>query len=120
MADRRSVMIRRYKMSGSVHELMRKVDAQFARQLDAMNAASSSAPVQVPSGILSYQAVQTGEDTLLTITVFASAAHLERAQQRAQDIRKSLSEFDVEEVETVSGVVMISRTDERALEPVWP
>jgi ribosomal protein S3AE len=63
-----------------------------------MNAASSAAPVQVPSGILSYQAVQTGDDTLLTITVFASAAHLERAQQQAQDIRKSLSEFDVEEV----------------------
>jgi hypothetical protein len=120
MADRRSVMIRHYTMSGSMDELMRKVDVQFAHQLDAMNSASSAAPVQVPPGILSYQAVRTGENTLLTITVFASGAHLERAQQQAQDIRRSLSEFDVEEVETISGDVMISRTADQALEPVRP
>jgi hypothetical protein len=113
-------MIRRYKMSGSLDELMRKVDVQFAHQLDAVNSASSTAPVQVPPGIMSYQAVRTGDNTLLTITVFASAAHLERAQQGAQDIRKSLSEFDVEEVETVSGDVMISRMSDAMLEPVRP
>jgi hypothetical protein len=120
MSDRKSVMIRRYRMKGSMDELMRTVDVQFARQIEAMGGGGSAAAVQVPPGILSYQAVRTGPDTLLTITVFESAAHLERAQQGARQIRESLAAFEVEEVDTFSGEVAISRVTSAALDPVRP
>jgi hypothetical protein len=118
MPERRSVMIRRYTMTGDMDDLMRKVDARFAGQLDA--APGTDVPVRLPPGILGYQAVRTGDHTLLTITVFASDAHRERAQRGAQDIRRSLAEFDVAEVETFAGDVMISRMAEELLEPVRP
>jgi hypothetical protein len=120
MNDTKSVMIRRYRMNGSMDELMRTVDAQFARQIEAMGGAASGAQVQVPPGIVSYQAVRTGVDTLLTITVFESVAHLDRAQEGARAIRKSLAAFQVEEIETFSGEVAISRATGAALDPVRP
>jgi hypothetical protein len=101
-------------------DLMRKVDLQFANQLEAMNSASPTEQVQVPPGILGYQAVRTSDDTLLTITVFASTEHLERAQQGAEQIRQSLAEFNVAEIETFFGEVAISRMSEELLEPVRP
>lgn len=119
MSDKKSVMIRRYRMEGSMDELMRTVEVQFARQIEAMGGGSAGA-VQVPPGIISYQAVRTGPDTLLTITVFESAEHLARAQQGAEAIRKSLAAFHVEEIETFSGEVAISRARDAALEPVEP
>lgn len=107
------VMIRRYQMTGSMEDLMAKVDHLFARQLST--ATPSDAPVRVPSGILSYQAVVTGDDTLLTITTFASEDHLERAQHGAAAIRASLAEFRVEEIDTASGELRISHVDEQLL-----
>jgi hypothetical protein len=109
------VMIRRYKMTGSMEELMRRVEAQFAKQLSTDGTAEVATPVQVPQGIFSYQAAATGNDTLVTITVFESAELLQRAQQGAADIRKSLAEFDVEEIETFSGEIAISRVSEKLL-----
>ena len=114
------VMIRRYQMSGSMDELMVKVDQLFAAQLSASAAADTPAPVEVPAGIVSYQAVRTGTDTLLTITAFKSAELLERAQRGAAAIRRSLAEFEVEELETFSGEVAISRASEDLLTPVRP
>lgn len=114
------VMIRRYQMTGAMDDLIRKVDALFARQLSAGGRATGSAPVQVPTGILSYQAVQTGEDTLLTITTFSSERHLQQAQAGAAAIRESLTEFLVEEIETFAGEIRINRTNEQLLTPVGP
>ncbi len=116
----KSVMIRHYRMKGSMDELMRTVDVQFARQIEAMGGGDTGAPVEVPPGIVSYQAVRTGSDTLLTITVFESAAHLERARQGAEAIRKSLAAFDVEEVGTVTGDITISRATGAVLDPIRP
>src|SRR5689334_21798872 len=104
------VMIRRYKMAGSMTELMDKVAKQFASQLSG---ADPAGPVRIPVGILGYQAVQTGPDTLLTITTFESAEVLERAQQGAAVIRRSLSEFSVEDIETFSGEIQISRISDK-------
>ncbi|HZU50179.1 MAG TPA: hypothetical protein VFA16_23460 [Mycobacterium sp.] len=98
-------MIRRYKMTGSMDELMHQVQRRFASQLSG---AAVSEPVRVPAGILSYQAIRTGDDTLLTVTVFESADLLQRAQQGAADIRASLAEFSVEEIETYDGEVNVS------------
>lgn len=114
------VMIRRYKMSGSMDELMRKVDRVFASQLSDTEDSETAAPVRVPAGIVSYQAVRTGTDTLLTITAFETAEHLERAQQGAANIRQSLAEFQVEEIETFAGEVQISRASERLLAYLGP
>lgn len=66
------VMIRQYQMTGSMEDLMAKVGSLYAAQLSSATSSSSAAPVRVPAGILSYQAVRTGDDTLLTITIFAS------------------------------------------------
>jgi len=117
VSDKKSVMIRRYRMEGSMDELMRTVELQFARQIEAMGGGPADA-VQVPPGIISYQAVRTGPDTLLTITVFESEAHLRRAKQGAEAIRLSLAAFHVEEIETFTGEVAISRATDAALEPV--
>lgn len=114
------VMIRRYKMVGSMDDLMRKVDQMFAAQLSASTPGSVDAPVEVPAGIVSYQAVRTGDDTLLTITAFESEELLERAQQGAAAIRKSLAEFEVEEIETFAGEVAISRASEQMLTSLRP
>jgi hypothetical protein len=113
------VMIRRYSMSGSMDALMRTVDRQFAAQLSADGSPDGTA-VRLPEGIVGYQAVRTGENTLLTITAFASAALLERAQQAAADIRRSLAEFHVEEIETFSGKVDINRADAALTTPHHP
>jgi hypothetical protein len=113
-------MIRRYKITGSMDDLMRKVDRQFAAQLPAGDTSRVAAPVQVPAGIVSYQAVRTGADTLLTITTFESAELLDRGQQGAADIRKSLAEFHVEEIDTFAGKVEISLASEKLLSSLRP
>ncbi|MEQ7129494.1 hypothetical protein ABN034_33895 [Actinopolymorpha sp. B11F2] len=114
------VMIRRYQMTGTMEDLIKRVDALFARQLSGADRSTTSAPVQVPSGILGYQAVQTGEDTLLTITTFSSERHLQKAQEGAAAIRASLTDFLVEEIETFAGEVKINRINEQLLTPVGP
>ena len=115
MPEPMAVMIRRYSMRGSMEELLARVQQQFARQLTRDGQTADAAAPVVPSGILSYQAVQTGEQSLVTITVFETYQHLERAQAAARDIRESLAAFDVQEVETRSGVVRISVVDQALL-----
>ncbi len=115
MPEPMAVMIRRYSMRGSMEELLARVQQQFARQLTRDGQTADAAAPVVPSGILSYQAVQTGEQSLVTITVFETHQHLERAQAAARDIRESLAAFDVQEVETRSGVVRISVVDQALL-----
>jgi hypothetical protein len=115
MSEPMAVMIRRYSMRGSMEDLLTRVQRQFARQLTRDGQTAGAAAPVVPSGILSYQAVQTGEQSLLTITVFESEQHLQRAQVAARDIRESLAGFDVQEVETRSGIVRINVVDQRLL-----
>jgi hypothetical protein len=111
-------MIRRYRMgTGSIDELMHKVDTQFADQLSEASR-RAGAPVQVPPGIASYQAINTGHGTLMTITVFETEQQGQQAQRASENIRKSLSEFQVEEIETFMGEVMVSRATETVLDPV--
>jgi hypothetical protein len=113
-------MIRHYQMAGSMEDLMAEVDSLYAGQLSAASTSPSDAPVRVPSGILSYQAVATGEDTLLTITTFASEEQLQLAQNGAAAIRASLAEFRVEEIDTSFGEVQISHVNEQLLARISP
>ncbi|MBE1583802.1 hypothetical protein ACFPOI_33730 [Nonomuraea angiospora] len=111
--------IRGYRMgTGSIDDLMRKVNRQFANQLSAGGDAASDAPVQVPAGIVSYQAIATGDDTIVTVTVFETEEACRRAEQGVRDIRLSLAEFQVEETHTFTGEVMLSRASEALLTPV--
>ncbi|MGA4987829.1 hypothetical protein [Nonomuraea bangladeshensis] len=111
--------IRRYRMgTGSIDALMRKVNSQFANQLSAGGDAASDVPVRVPAGIISYQAIATGDDTIITVTMFETEEACRRAERGATDIRLSLAEFQVEETHTFTGEVMLSRASEALLTPV--
>ncbi|NJP94798.1 hypothetical protein HCN51_36100 [Nonomuraea sp. FMUSA5-5] len=111
--------IRRYRMgTGSIDDLMSKVNRQFASQLSPEGDAASGAPVQVPAGIVSYQAIAAGDDTIITVTLFETEEACRRAEQGARDIRLSLAEFQVEETHTFTGEVMLSRASEALLTPV--
>ncbi|MEV0825080.1 hypothetical protein [Nonomuraea rubra] len=111
--------IRRYRMgTGSIDDLMRTVNRQFANQLSAGGGGASEASVQVPAGIVSYQAIATGDDTIVTVTIFETEEACRHAEQGARDIRLSLAEFQVEETHTFTGEVMLSRASEALLTPI--
>jgi hypothetical protein len=100
-------MIRRYKMgAGSIDDLMHKIDMQFADRLQAQ------------LGILHYQAIAPGGGTIMTVTVFENEEGYRRSEPAAAGVREALAEFQVEEIYTLAGPVMVSRTNERVLEPV--
>ena len=100
-------MIRRYRMgAGSIDDLMHKVDTQFADRL------------QEQFGILHYQAIDTGDGTIMTVTVFEDEERCRRAEAAAAGVRVALAEFQVEEIGALNGEVMVSRATERVLEPV--
>ncbi|MEW9555885.1 hypothetical protein [Nonomuraea sp. NPDC050783] len=100
-------LVRRYRMGrGTVEDLMNTVATRFAAQISAPDV---QAPVRVPDGIVSYQAIDTGNGTIATITVFATEQQCRQAEQGATDIRLSLADFAVEETDTFSGPVMISK-----------
>jgi hypothetical protein len=100
-------MVRRYRMAtGSIDDLMHKVDTQFADRL------------QEQLGILHYQAIDTGDGTIMTVTVFEDEERCRRSETAAAEVREALSEFQVEEIDALTGEVMVSRATERVLEPV--
>ena len=100
-------MIRRYRMGvGSIDDLMHKVDTQYADRL------------QEQLGILNYQAIDTGDGTIATVTVFEDEERFRRSQAAAARVREDLAEFQVEEIEALAGEVMVSRASEKALRAV--
>ena len=97
-------MVRRYRMAtGSMDDLMHKVDTKFADQL------------QEQLGILHYQAIDTGDGT---VTMFEDEDQCRRSETAAVGVREALAEFQVEEIDALTGEVMVSRATERVLEPV--
>lgn len=111
--------IRRYRMgAGSIDDLMHKVDGQFAGQISAGDSRAGAAPVAVPEGIVSYHAIDTGNGTIATVTLFDSEERFKLAQAAAGRIREALAEFEVEELDTQVGPVMVSRAGEAVLAPV--
>jgi hypothetical protein len=101
--------IRRYRMAaGSVDELMHRVDTEFADRLHA------------ELGLLGYQAIDTDDGTITTVTLFEDADQCRRAEPAAERVRESLAEFQVECTDVFTGEVMVSRAAEEVLEPVHP
>ncbi|MEV1002709.1 hypothetical protein [Nonomuraea sp. NPDC050202] len=100
--------IRRYRMgAGTVDDLMRTVDRQFAAQLSGEGAA---APVKLPDGILGYYAISDDDGMIVTVTLFETQEQADRARAAAENIRLALADFKVEEVATITGAVKVSRT----------
>ena len=100
-------MVRRYRMrAGSIDDLMHEVDTRFADRL------------QEQLGILHYQAIHTGGGTIMTVTVFEDEEQCRRSETAAAGVREALSEFRVEEIEALTGEVMVSRATESVLKPV--
>jgi hypothetical protein len=100
-------MVRRYRMAtGTMDDLMHKVDTQFADRL------------QEQLGIIHYQAIGTGGGTIMTVTVFEDEEQCRRSETVAAGVREALAKFQVEEIDAFTGEVMVSRASERVLEPV--
>ena len=65
-------MIRRYQMAaGSIDDLMHKVDTQYADRL------------QEQLDILHYQAIDTGNGTIVTVTVFEDEERCRQSEAAA-------------------------------------
>jgi hypothetical protein len=91
-------MIRRYRMgTGSIDELMHKVDTQFADQL------------QSQLGILGYQAIDAGDGEVITVTLFENEEQCLHAHDAAEGVRDRLVEFLVEQLDAYEGAVMVAR-----------
>jgi len=100
-------MIRRYRMvAGSIDDLMHKVDTQYADRL------------QEQLDILHYQAIDTGDGTIMTVTLFEDEEAGRRSEAAAARVRESLAEFRVEEIDALAGEVMVSRASEKVLRAV--
>jgi hypothetical protein len=102
-------MIRHYRMgTGSVADLMRKVDTEFVDRL------------QTALDILGYQAIDAGDRRVITVTLFDSEEQCRRAQESADGVRSSLAEFLVEQVAAYDGEVMVARGSKDLLTAVHP
>jgi hypothetical protein len=103
--------IRRYRVGkGAIEDLMTRVESQFAAQISTqVSPDESSSPVRVPDGIVDFRAVDTGDRTVATITTFSTQQQYVAAQQGAEEIRRSLADFEVEVIDAYGGQVGISR-----------
>ena len=99
--------IRTYRFgSGSMDELMHRVDRDFA---DAL--------AHEP-GFIGYQAIATGERTVMSVSLFRDSANAERSMEIAgQWVAEDLAEFGVERIGAITGEVMVSRALAGVLEP---
>jgi hypothetical protein len=99
--------IRTYRFGrGSMDELMHRVDRDFA---DAL--------AQEP-GFIAYQVVASGEDTLMSVSVFRSQEEAERSNEiAAQWVAEDLADFEVQRMGAITGEVMVSRARAEMLEP---
>jgi hypothetical protein len=100
-------IIRHYRTeAGSIDAMAHRVDREFADRI----------PEEV--GSVLYTAIDTGDGTAMTITLFENeeaGLHSEAAVAR---VREALAEFQVEEIDVFRGEVMVSRASEKVLKPI--
>jgi len=99
--------LRTYRIaSGSVDALMHRVDRDFAEALS-----------QEP-GFISYQAIDTGNDMIMTVSLFESREQAEASNELAmQWVADELADFEVTRVGVIGGEAMVSRAQAAVLEP---
>ena len=99
--------IRRYRMgAGSMDDAMHLADTEFADRL-----------AEEP-GFVDYQAVATGDDTIMSMTIFEDEEQcLASNDMAAEFVREHLAEFQVERLDVFGGEVMVSRAADKVLVP---
>lgn len=99
--------IRTYRIaSGSIDTLMQRVDRDFAESVS-----------QEP-GFLAYQAINTGNDMIMTISIFRDREQAEASNELASEwVAEELDDFNVTRVGVIGGEPMVSRVSADMLEP---
>jgi hypothetical protein len=99
--------IRRYRLrTGSMDDLMERVDAGFANQI-------SRRP-----GFCSYEAIDCGDGEVTTISVFRDGAEAEASRDLAQRwTEENLADFVFDRLPPAAGEIMVSRAAGGMLEP---
>jgi hypothetical protein len=98
---------RRYRMgAGSMDDAMHLADTELADRLAA------------EPGFIDYQVVATGDDTIMSMTIFEDEEQcLASNDIAAEFVREHLAAFEVERLDVFGGEVMVSRAAEKVLEP---
>lgn len=92
--------------AGSVDALMHRVDRDFAQAIS-----------QEP-GFVAYQAIDTGNDMLMTVSIFRTRDQAEASNELAgQWVAEELADLNVTRVGVISGEVRVSRASAEMLEP---
>jgi hypothetical protein len=100
--------IRRYRLrSGSMDDLMRLVDTDFAESVAEMD------------GFVAYQLMDCGDGELMTISVFRDRSAAVASEEMAADwVHDTLRpQFDVDRLEARLADVGVSRANADMLEP---
>jgi len=98
--------LRTYRIaSGSVDAVMRRVERDFAEALS-----------QEP-GFIAYHAIDTGNDMIMTISLFHNREQAEASNElAAQWVAEELSDFNVTRVGVIGGEAMVSRASAELLQ----
>lgn len=98
--------VRHYTMgAGSIDSLMHRVDEEFAPAIS-----------QEP-GFVGYFALDTGDSTVETISIFRDKAAADRSDELAADyVRESLGVFELTRAAVTGGEVLVSRMTAEALD----
>lgn len=99
--------LRTYRVgAGQIDALMHRVDRDFAEAL-----------AQEP-GFVAYQAIDTGNDMLMTISMFRDREQAEASDALAAAwVADELGDFDITRVGVIGGETMVSRAAAEMLEP---
>jgi hypothetical protein len=99
--------IRRYRLrSGSVDEIMHRVDQTFADRISEMD------------GFEAYHVIDCGGGEIMALSFFRDQATAEESDDRALEfVRDELGDFDIERTEVIGGEVAVTRAMEELLEP---
>ena len=100
--------VRHYSMgAGSIDSLMHRVDEEFAPAIS-----------QEP-GFVAYFALDTGDATLETVSIFHDKAAADASNELALGyVRENLDEFELTRTEVSGGEVFVSRVTAEVLDDV--
>ena len=98
--------VRHYRVgAGSIESLMHRVDEEFAPAIG-----------QEP-GFVAYFALDTGEATVETVSIFHDRAAADASNELASDyVRENLAEFELTRTAVSGGEVLVSRVTAEALD----
>jgi hypothetical protein len=98
--------VRHYRMdAGSIDSLMHRVDEEFAPAIGQER------------GFVAYFALDTGDATVETVSIFHDKAAADASNEVASDyVRENLGEFELTRTAVSGGEVLVSRVTAEALD----